>query len=49
MILVMNSDLCFLPATKMLHLLSSKQLSSEELVRAHLKRNELVNPKVMQW
>ena len=42
----MNPDLCFLPATKMLHLLSSRQLSSEELVTAHLKQLEFVNPKV---
>jgi amidase len=39
-------DLCFLTATEMLALLLSKQLSSEELVRAHLEQIERVNPKV---
>ena len=39
-------DLCFLPATHLLNLLRDKQLSSEELVKAHLQQIERVNPKV---
>jgi amidase len=39
-------DLCFLTARDMLELLLSKQLSSEELIKAHLQQIEKVNPKV---
>jgi amidase len=39
-------NLCFLSATEMLGLLRSKQLSSEELVKAHLQQIETINPKV---
>jgi amidase len=42
----MDTDLCFLPATEMRHLLQRKQLSSEELVTVHLKQIEHLNPKV---
>jgi amidase len=40
------NDLCFLTAKEMLDLVISKQLSSEELVKVHLKQIETVNPKV---
>jgi amidase len=39
-------DLCFLSAKEMQSLLHSKQLSSEELVTAHLQQIERINPKV---
>ncbi len=43
--LVMD-ELCFLPATHLLHLLRDKKLSSEELVKAHLQQIGAVNPSV---
>lgn len=39
-------DMCFLTAREMQELLRSEQLSCEELVSAHLKQIEAVNPKV---
>ncbi len=41
-----NDDVCFLTATEMKYLLGNKQLSSEELVTAHLTQIERINPKV---
>jgi len=38
------SDLCFTPATQLVRLLRSKEISAEELMRAHLSRIERVNP-----
>jgi amidase len=40
------NDVCFLTAVEMLELLHNKQLSCEELLQAHLKQIEEVNPKV---
>ena len=40
------NDLCFLTATEMARLLRSKKLSARELLDAHLKQIERVNPKV---
>jgi amidase len=40
------SDLCFAPATQLVRLLRSKEISAEELMSAHLARIERVNPSV---
>lgn len=40
------NDVCFLTAREMLEYLRSGQLSCEELLQAHLKQIETVNPKV---
>jgi amidase len=40
------SDLCFASATELARLLRSKEISAEELMRAHLSRIERVNPSV---
>jgi amidase len=40
------NDICFLTAREMLEHLRSKQLSCEELISAHLRQIESVNPKV---
>lgn len=40
------NELVFLSATKMAELIRQKEISSEELVRAHLERIETVNPKI---
>src|SRR5579884_4078387 len=42
----MNDGLLSASATKMAELIRTKQISSEELVRAHLARIEEVNPKI---
>ena len=39
-------DLCFLPARELLRLLRLKKLSARELLAAHLKQIERINPKV---
>jgi amidase len=39
-------DLCFTSATELVALIRSKQLSARELLEAHLKQIERVNPKV---
>src|SRR5215207_9248955 len=40
------ADLCFLPATELVTLLRSKQVSAREVMQAHLAQIERVNPKV---
>lgn len=40
------SDICFLNATEMAALIRRKKLSAREVMEAHLKQIELVNPKV---
>src|SRR5687768_17410241 len=42
----MTTDLCFLPAIELSHLLRSKDISAREVVSAHLQQIERVNPKV---
>ncbi|MCI0556116.1 MAG: hypothetical protein L0287_34680 [Anaerolineae bacterium] len=39
----MTSNLCFLPATELLH---KKEISAREVLSAHLAQIERVNPKV---
>ncbi len=40
------TDICFLDATEMMRLIRAKKLSAREVLAAHLKRIELVNPKL---
>lgn len=40
------SDICFLPATEMAKLIRQKKLSAREVMEAHLRQIERVNPKV---
>src|SRR5215813_3810989 len=42
----MLNNLCFLPAVELAHHLHSKELSAREVLAAHLKQIERVNPKV---
>lgn len=42
----MTTNLCFLPATELLHLLRNKEISAREVLSAHLTQIERVNPKV---
>ena len=41
-----ETDLCFLPAVELARLIRAKQLSSVELLQAHLAQIERVNPRV---
>jgi amidase len=41
-----DSELCFLPARQMAELIRQKKLSAREVMQAHLKQIERVNPKV---
>jgi Asp-tRNA(Asn)/Glu-tRNA(Gln) amidotransferase A subunit family amidase len=41
-----DSDICFLPARQMADLIRQKKLSAREVMQAHLKQIERVNPKV---
>jgi amidase len=41
-----TSELCFMPATELALLLHTKKLSARELMQAHLRQIERVNPKV---
>ena len=41
-----DTEICFLPATEMARLLRSKELSAVEVMAAHLKQIERVNPKM---
>jgi len=42
----MTTDLCFLPATELAHLLRTREISAREVLSAHLAQIERVNPKV---
>ena len=41
-----SNELCFMPATELAMLLHTKKLSARELMQAHLRQIERVNPKV---
>src|SRR5581483_8227975 len=41
-----ESDICFMSAVEMARLIRTKQLSAREVIAAHLKRIEALNPKV---
>src|SRR5207247_1509962 len=41
-----TSDLCYLPATEMVALIRKMKLSARELMEAHLKQIDSLNPKV---
>jgi amidase len=43
---VSDSDICFMPARQMADLIRQKKLSSREVMQAHLKQINRVNPKV---
>src|SRR5688572_4336155 len=42
----MTTNLCFLPATELVHKLRKKEISAREVLSAHLAQIERVNPKV---
>ena len=42
----MRTNLCFLPATELVHRLRKKEISAREVLSAHLAQIERVNPKV---
>ena len=42
----MSTNLCFLPATELVHRLRKKEVSAREVLSAHLAQIERVNPKV---
>ena len=41
-----DTEICFLPAVRIVELIKSKQLSCRELMEIQLKQIEKVNPKV---
>jgi amidase len=41
-----DSDICFMPARQMMDLIRQKKLSAREVMQAHLKQIQRVNPKV---
>ena len=43
---LMTTNLCFLPATELVHKLRKKGLSAREVLSAHLAQIERVNPNV---
>ena len=42
----MSTELCFFPATELIHKLLEKEISAREVLTAHLEQIERVNPKV---
>src|SRR5919108_2716737 len=42
----MTTNLCFLPATELVHRLRKKEIPAREILSAHLEQIERVNPKV---